>query len=206
MESLFTRNPRRNLRPSLLWLAAFSQAVASEPARAQLKVIASSQGGPAGGELTVRVTSLPPGIPIFIGFGGLGAPHELLGQALATPDGELTLSVRIPSWAERNRSHFFFLTNTDQRPRGFSDPFVITGPENALRLRGTLERVEPGCILFRGNDDTLFTLSGATGDFPAGTRVTIDGTLARATSAGADGNACDPRPSIAVDVREVRAG
>jgi hypothetical protein len=145
----------------------------------------------------VTVGGLLPGTPVIIGFGSLSA-HELLGQVDVDAEGEASIEVEIPYWAELNRPHIFFWALADQRPRGFSDPFHVTAPDGTARVVGTIRAPEErtSCIPLQGPNDTRYMLQGVSGDWAPGTRVTVTGTVL-------DGPACSGA-GLPIFVREIR--
>lgn len=161
--------------------------------------VASPPGGPAGTPVMVRVDGLPPGESIVVGFGGIGSPHEIMGDAVIDADGRAELELRIPAWVEANRTYLFYWAWADMRPVSFSSPFLVTGPEGAVRVGGTLTDEGVTCPAMRGGDDTLYTLAGSIGELEPGARVTVVGHLAEVSI-------CSQGLTLAVDHIEPAGG
>lgn len=192
-----------SLALALLLLGAWGSFGSADAQQARASL--SSRGGTTGAEVEVRVTDLAPSTPVWVGFGGLGTPHELLGSAVTDTDGAFTLAVRIPSWAERDRTYLFFLAYADQRPWGFSDPFVVTGPDGAVRVAGEITHADGDCTLLQGFDETLWALTGATGTPAPGSEVVVSGTLSEPDGEAPPGSApCGQGRPIQLTVREIQ--
>jgi len=171
------------------------RASAGEGATQENPLQLSPRGAAAGTEVRVTMDGLPPSFPILVGFGGVGTPHEILGEARTTPEGEYELTVTIPQWAEANRVHLFYIAYADQRPRGFSDPFIVTGAGGSLRVTGEVTGREDGCTLVRGAGDAVYALSGGGEGLASGAQVVVEGVV---TPEGPCAR------GIPVQVREVR--
>jgi hypothetical protein len=140
------------------------------------------RGGVAGTEVQVRMTRLPPNTGILIGFGGIGSPHEILSQTESDADGVISVTVKVPAWVERNTHYLFYWAFADQRPRTFSDAFLVTGPDGIVRVEGRITDEGGACTAMRGAHDALFTLTGNTGTVATGDRVVVEATVAEAST------------------------
>jgi hypothetical protein len=80
---------------------------------------------------------LAPGARVSLGFGGMSGGYELVGRADADASGAFSVSVPVPSWAEPNVVYYFFV-NLGGGIRTLSDPFLVTSPEGALDVTGTV--------------------------------------------------------------------
>jgi len=198
--------PRRRvpLFRLLPWVG-FAAAAASPVSGQESGLTVSVPGGTVGSEVTVGLVGLPPSTMIFVGFGGLSSSHELLDRITTDGDGAASVAVQIPSWVERNRSYYFFFAYADQMPRGFSAPFVATGPEGFVRVRGDVLEVADGCALMRAIDQTIYVLVGG-GGLNQGARVEVDGNLTVAPAPAQSSSPCARTPAIPLQVREVRGG
>ncbi|MEE8146829.1 MAG: hypothetical protein V3T24_04435 [Longimicrobiales bacterium] len=165
--------------------------------RQEAKPSVSPRGGPPGTEVTVRWTGLSPDSAILIGFGGLGSGYEIVGESGTDANGDFSHTVRVPAWAERDESHFFFVAYEDGQPRGISDAFHVTGPDGTLRLEGRITDEGVACTAMRGENDELYMLVGETERLSPGDRVVVEGTIA-------DASAC--QQGLAIAVTEIRGG
>jgi hypothetical protein len=150
----------------------------------ELRPTVTPRGGVAGTEVRVRMSRLPPNMAAVIGFGGIGSPHEILAQTESDAQGELVATVRVPAWVERDRAYLFYWGPGDMRPAGFSEPFVITGPDGVVRLSGSLGRGDDGCRTLHGEAEAMYALSGEIGSAADGARVVVEATVAEAPSCG----------------------
>jgi hypothetical protein len=144
----------------------------------------SPRGGVAGTEVRVAMRRLPPNMGAVVGFGGIGSPHEILAHTESDADGNFAVTVRVPSWVERDRAYLFYWGPGDMRPAGFSEPFVITGPDGVVRIGGSLGAGADGCRTLQGEHEAVYALSGEVGRTPDGTRVVVEATIAEAPSCG----------------------
>lgn len=146
-------------------------------------LVVSPPAGAAGREVTVRLPGLSPDDRVLLGFGGIGSPHEVMGEAAADADGTAKWTVRIPDWVEAGRTYLFFWAWIDMRPVSFSTPFLVTDPEGGVRITGTVTDEGVTCSAMRDADDVLYTLAGAK-DLVPGDRITVDGTFAEMSVCG----------------------
>ena len=138
----------------------------------------SPQGGPTGTDVMVWWSGMAPDSAVVIGFGGLGSGYEIVGESHTDANGNFSQSVTVPSWAERDASHFFFVGYADGQPTGISEAFHVTGPDGTLRLEGRITDEGVECTAMRGEHDELYTLVGDLGDLSPGDRVVVAGTIA----------------------------
>ena len=97
----------------------------------------SPRSGPPGTEVTVSAKDLPAVTPVYLGMGAARSGFEVLGQLLLTDGyGEMSKTVEIPSWATRDRSHFFVLLDVYFRPLTLSDAFYVTDLDGMLLRKG----------------------------------------------------------------------
>lgn len=148
------------------------------------KLLFSPRGGPPGTEVRIRMNGLPPKTTLAVGFGLLRSGYQLLANADTDADGNISLTIRVPSDAERNQSHYFllFLADGQRRPLTVSDAFHVTHPNGTLRVEGrvTDDLDEVGdCIALRGDNRELYGLVGETGTMVTGARVIVEGTIAK---------------------------
>lgn len=168
--------------------------------------LTSVPGAPVGSEVFVTMTEgLPPDRGVSLGFGGLSGGYELLARPTTGPGGALFTGVTVPSWAEPNLVYFFFL-NLGGGVRIFSDPFIVTGPDGALQVTGSVSEADEGCLVMTGLDGTRYALNGVTTPVPVGVDVVVDGTLGFPESLLPERSPCAAQPAIPVRVRSIQVG
>lgn len=150
--------------------------------RQEPDMVLSPRAAAVGDAVQVSMGELPPGTVILVGFGGIGTPHEILTETRVDGQGRFSVSVEIPAWAELNQNHFFYMAFSDQRPRVFSEPFVVTGPDGSIRVSGEITPDGGECIVLKGSNDALFSLVGAVGTPAPGSRVVVDGTVVESST------------------------
>lgn len=85
--------------------------------------------GQTGSEVLVTATGLPPESPVEIGFGPPQSEYEVLTRATADEEGTVSVSVRVPSWAEAGRRYLFVAAEADAGPgrtKLVSEPFLVS--------------------------------------------------------------------------------
>ena len=142
----------------------------------------SPRSGPPGTEVTVSAKDLPAVTPVYLGMGAARSGFEDLGQLLLTDGyGEMSKTVEIPSWATRDRSHFFVLLDVYFRPLTLSDAFYVTDLDGMLLRKGRITDEGVNCLSMRGEgeaeDGELYTLAGATEGLKPGDSVVVEGVL-----------------------------
>jgi len=152
----------------------------------EVKPMISARGGPVGTEVTLTIVGLPPLMNVRMGFGSFGM-YESLGRGDADAYGVFSANVPIPYWGERDRVHYFFFNFADQRPRAFSDPFLVTAPDGSVRLEGTIRADGVSCLSMDGPDETRFALEGPLAGWEPGARVLVVGTISDEVACGGEG-------------------
>jgi hypothetical protein len=147
-------------------------------------MVLSPRAAAVGDPVQVSMGDLPPGTVILVGFGGIGTPHEILTETRVDGQGRFSVSVEIPEWAELNQNHFFYMAFSDQRPRVFSDPFVVTGADGSIRVAGEITAEAGACVVLRGSNDALFSLVGNVGTPAPGSRVVVEGKVVEGSACG----------------------
>lgn len=145
--------------------------------------------------MILAMAGMPPFQPVRIGFGSL-SQYEVIGRGEADGEGKFAVDLRVPSWAELDRVHFFVVSFGNQMPRVLSDPFHVTDAEGTARIYGTISAQGMSCLMLEGLENTLYTLEGHTGRWVPGQRVVVIGTVA-------DRPTCDSR-GLPISVREIR--
>ena len=152
----------------------------------EIRPMISVRGAPVGSEVTVTMVGLPPLMQVRMGFGSFGM-YEALGRSEADVYGVFSANIRVPYWGERDRVHYFFVNFGDQRPRAFSDPFLVTAPDGTVRLEGTITADGMSCLGMDGPDDTRFALEGPLAGWAPGTKVLVVGTVSDDAACGGEG-------------------
>lgn len=160
----------------LTW--CWSAVSASHATAQEITVAVGPPGGPAGEEVVVHVTGMPPGTPAIVGFGGIASPHEILGDGSTDSAGGMVLTDTIPSWVEPGRTYLFYVAFSDQRPVAFSDPFLVTDQDGQVRVHGRITEEGVSCTAMRGSDDVLYTLTGSVASVSPGDEVAVVATVA----------------------------
>lgn len=160
-----------------------------------IRPVVTPRGAPVEGEVTLTVTGLEPGVGVRIGFGSFRQNQGGFARSQAGPDGTLVQKVQVPSWAEVDRVHFFYVT-ADNQPRAFTGPFHVTDAEGTVRVAGRISTVrEARCVELTGPENSLYELQGELGIRNPGDAVQIVGTIAAESVCGSEG--------VPVVVREV---
>ena len=142
----------------------------------------SPMSGPSGTVVTLETGGLPAITPVRIGIGAARAGFEEIGQLMTTETGELTTTVEVPAWAERDRTHIFIVFDFYFRPLALSAPFHVTGSDGTVLRAGRLTSEGIECPALRTDDGELYTLSGDTSAFEVGDEVIVEGTIAEAST------------------------
>ena len=157
----------------------------------------SPTSGPPGTSVTLRTGSLPAITPMRIGIGATHFGFEELGQVMTDETGELSLTVQVPSWAQRELSHRFIVFDFYFVPLALSDVFHVTGPDGTVQRQGLIVEEEGECRAMHGEDGVLYALAGDTRAYQTGDTVVVDGTVAE-SSGCAEG--------VTLEVVRIRAG
>lgn len=178
------------LRPTLPLLLLALPLLAARPASGppgSLPAVAlevDPRGGPEGAKVTVTVRDLTGRTPIVVGFGGIGSPHEILGEGVSDDDGLVRVETEIPTWVEPGRTYLFYMAYADQRPVRFADPFLVTEADGTVQVQGTVG-TDGSCITLRMSDTEVFGLTGeAVRDLTDGARVSVHASLAPTGACG----------------------
>lgn len=179
-----------SLAPLLPGGGLAAQQESRQPARTEAadsaRVVAfSPQSGPPGTTVTVRARELPSITPVYLTLGGTSSGFEVLGDMLITDlEGELSETVRIPTWATHDQLHLFVVMDVYFGRLTASEPFHVTGPDGTLSRKGRIERVRGGCTALRGDDSRLYAVRGAPDPLAVGERVVVEGTVATSDCPG----------------------
>lgn len=156
------------------------------------------RSGPPGTLVSIHTENLPLQGSVHIGVGAVGAGFETLTQSTQGEWGEISASVRIPLSARWDQPLFLIIFNGNFSPTGISDPFHVTNADGMVRRRGRITDEGVDCVTMRGEDDTLYTLTGELGALRLGDEVVVEGVYV-------DSGAC-PRGSTIADARLVVGG
>lgn len=146
------------------------------PQEARLSV--TPPAGPPGDPVTVGMSRLPAGLPVFVGLGALNGNQELLDRAVTDPEGSLVARIRVPDWASRDRKHFFFLAYDDERqqPFAYSSEFHVTDEDGVFAIEGRITGEATDCPLLESAEGRLYALTSVRDEYRAGTAVQVTGT------------------------------
>ena len=161
----------------------------------QIVPVVDPRGGPPESEVTLTVTGLPPLQTIRIGFGSL-SQYGVLGGGESDGDGNLTLKLKVPEWAERDRVHYWVVSPGNRLPRAFSKPFHVTSSDGTARILGTISAEGSVCLALDGPENIQYTLLGDLAGWSPGQRVLVIGTVA-------DDAACDGQ-GVPIAVRQIQ--
>lgn len=148
-----------------------------DPGEAAIDI--GSRTGPPGTNVRVEGSGFPAGAEIDVGFGPPRSEYDVIRTVQADPRGNVSVTVSVPSWAERDRTYVFVLAAPANDPRAVSEPFHVTGADGSVRIEGELTDEGVECPAVRSPLGTLYTLAGGdTEGLQAGDRVVVEGTVA----------------------------
>ena len=78
-----------------------------------------------GEQVTVRARGFPANNTVRIGFGPPRSEYEVLRQEATDAAGAVSVSVRVPTWAETGRGYVWVVADRDNEPRVVSDTFRV---------------------------------------------------------------------------------
>lgn len=150
--------------------------------------VASRRAAP-GEEVEITVRGFPPNHPVNIGVGPWRSEFTVVDQASTDAGGQLSMTVRMPDWADAGDRFVFVVDAPNSGVRVMTDPIVVRresvpdglGPDlepgQKVRISGTLTDEGVECQALRSRRGDLFTLAGDTRDFEIGDRVQVVGTV-----------------------------
>lgn len=153
---------------------------APPPPGGEPAIVLSADAAAVGDEVRVTGHNFAPNSTVRIGFGPPQSEYEVIRTVRADAEGTATATVRVPDWAETGREYLWVVAAPGNDPRVISDPFRIE-QEGAVRVEGRLTNEGVECLALRTDDNTLYTLTGDTGDFGPGDRVRVEGSVADAS-------------------------
>ncbi|MCY4397837.1 MAG: DUF5818 domain-containing protein [Gemmatimonadetes bacterium] len=140
--------------------------------------------GPAGTVVEIYTENLPPQARIHVGVGAMRAGFEALTEASQDIWGEVSASVRVPSYANWERPLVFIVFNGVFSPIGISDPFHVTNEEGMVQRTGRVTDEGLECVTLRDNDQYMYALSGDVGGLHPGDEVVVEGAITLAGQCG----------------------
>ena len=169
--------------------------VISDSVRLRTPPTISPRSGSPGTQVTVSAIHLPAITPVQIGIGATGAGFEVLDQMMTSPEGQITHTVRVPGWADRDRSHVFIVFDIYFRPLSLSGPFHVTDRNGLFTRAGRITRRDSVCTTMLADDGESYSLTGDTRELELEDEVIVEGTLAESSQC---------TQGIAVDVVRIR--
>lgn len=130
--------------------------------------------GPVGSEVELWMDGLPRSADFYIGFGSMQG-HTIVQGAESDEEGVLTTRLSIPSTASVNRSHYFFVADAQQVPLSVSMPFLVTGSDGRVEVRGEVGETQGGCPMVLGLEEEFYALRGPLPSLSPGDRVVVRG-------------------------------
>jgi murein DD-endopeptidase MepM/ murein hydrolase activator NlpD len=123
VDDLLDKNPDLNRR--LRSLGGTLTQPDADARRAEVSV--SPAQGPAGTEVTVTATGLPPDTAALIGGGAPGSAYETIQTVRTGRDGRLDVKVKVPEWAADLGRFGFVVSGPDGQWTARAKPFAVTG-------------------------------------------------------------------------------
>jgi len=133
--------------------------------------------GPPGTVVDVYTENLPPQAKIHVGVGAMRAGFEALAEGTQEIWGEVSATVRVPSYANWQRPLVFIVFNGVFSPIGISDPFHVTDENGMVQRTGRVTDEGLGCVTLRDNDQYVYALNGDLGDLNPGDEVVVEGAI-----------------------------
>lgn len=133
--------------------------------------------GPPGTIVEVYTENLPPQAKIHVGVGAMRAGFEALAEGTQETWGEVSATVKVPSYANWERPLVFIVFNGVFSPIGISDPFHVTNEEGMVRRTGRITDEGLECVTLRDNDQYMYALSGDVEGLKPGDEVVVEGTI-----------------------------
>ncbi|MDE2783767.1 MAG: DUF5818 domain-containing protein [Gemmatimonadota bacterium] len=133
--------------------------------------------GPPGTVVDVYTENLPPQAKIHVGVGAMRAGFEALAEGTQEIWGEVSATVKVPSYANWQRPLVFIVFNGVFSPIGISDPFHVTDENGMVQRTGRITDEGLGCVTLRDNDQYIYALNGDLGDLEPGDEVVVEGSI-----------------------------
>lgn len=133
--------------------------------------------GPPGTTVEIYTENLPPQAKIHVGIGAMRAGFEALGEGEQQMWGEVSATVRVPRYANRERPLVFIIFNGIFSPIGISDPFHVTDEDGMVQRTGRITDEGLGCVTLRDQDEYMYALSGDLEGLEPGDEVVVEGEI-----------------------------
>jgi len=142
--------------------------------------------GAPGDEITVSSGDMPSMTALRVGIGAANVGFEQLTDFVTSMDGDFSVTVTVPDWAEPDRVHRFILFDLYFRPIALSGPFHVTDADGHVRRQGRVTEASGRCLRFVDVDEVEYALEGNDASLPsAGTEATLAGSVHAGSSCGA---------------------
>lgn len=105
------------------------------------------------------------------------AGFEALAEGTQEIWGEVSATVKVPSYANWQRPLVFIVFNGVFSPIGISDPFHVTDENGMVQRTGRITDEGLGCVTLRDNDQYIYALNGDLGDLEPGDEVVVEGSI-----------------------------
>ena len=144
------------------------------------------RSGPPGTVVTLRTGGLPAVTPVRIGIGAVRFGFEETSQIMTDMQGNIELTVEVPSWAQNDRPHRFIVFDYYFAPIALSDAFHVTAPDGTVMREGTLTNPRGECPTLHEETGHSYTLIGDISGYEPGAHVIVEGTIVSSTSCGTE--------------------
>lgn len=135
--------------------------------------------GPSGTRVKLEATLLPALTPMQVALGGSRFGFEQLTLALTDQNGTLSVTVEIPEWAAKDRTHRFILFNAYFTSVYAATPiFHVTDADGRMQREGEVTWTGPECVTLTSSDDEVYNLVGELEGLDMGERVVVEGWIA----------------------------
>lgn len=105
------------------------QVIRGAPEEAVVNI--SPTSGPPGTEVQVTAFGFPPNSTVDIGAGREASEYEIIGTAETDGEGEVLTTATLPDYAEEGEPWVIVVVTQDNRIRGISNTFQVTGDAGA---------------------------------------------------------------------------
>jgi len=133
--------------------------------------------GVPGTIVEVYTENLPPQARIHVGVGAMRAGFEALAEGTQDVWGEVSATVKVPSYANWTRPLVFIVFNGIFSPIGISDPFHVTDDDGMVQRTGRITDEGLPCVTMRDHDQYMYALSGDLEGLRPGDDVVVQGRI-----------------------------